>query len=357
MRVIEQLVRHFWERGAISRDEAQYLVKHGFVREADLPGFVGTEREIDPQTYEPPEEPERDDRRTHDRVEEAARQAEELEAELAGRKKGGGKGKKKPTGHNLDPARAVLAAHSAARVPYPALIEWADRTPVRARVRPCAAWPDAARRLEVAGVADREAALVALLNQRPRALGELWFWFDLEPLFEWADRQPHSDPVADALGRLLRAANPNEVGRTGQLAKVAEVRDLLALLAARRAFLVLLPALYDRHFAQLRHWLVPPAGEAAGCWPALPWAYVMVYNARRGTIDIPPPGYEVRPQDLSFLLLKMALTTAYPMAPTEVRELLIHGLRDKADPLPDWIDWSRNAVFDRPLYCPLTWRV
>ena len=36
MRVIEQLVQHFWTRGALSREEALYLVKHGFIRESDL---------------------------------------------------------------------------------------------------------------------------------------------------------------------------------------------------------------------------------------------------------------------------------------------------------------------------------
>ena len=40
MRVIEQLVQHFWARGALTREEALYLVRHGFVREADLAGLV-----------------------------------------------------------------------------------------------------------------------------------------------------------------------------------------------------------------------------------------------------------------------------------------------------------------------------
>src|SRR5205085_2258983 len=50
MRVIEQLVQHFWARGALTRDEALYLVGHGFVREADLPGLV--ERPPEPETDE-----------------------------------------------------------------------------------------------------------------------------------------------------------------------------------------------------------------------------------------------------------------------------------------------------------------
>ena len=54
MRVIEQLVHHFWARGALTRAEALYLVKHGFARESDLPGLTEPGQTIDPATYDPP---------------------------------------------------------------------------------------------------------------------------------------------------------------------------------------------------------------------------------------------------------------------------------------------------------------
>jgi hypothetical protein len=356
MRVIEQLVQHFWARGALTRDDALYLVRHGFVRDADLPGLHDREREINPETYQPLERPEADPW-DDGRGDEAARRAEELEDELTGRnvgtKKGGGR-KKKPTGHNLAPAAAMLADHFAAREPYPALAEWADRLP---RGGPCASWRDAAVRVAAADEAAREAALVGLLNARPRALGELWFWFDLEPLFGWTDRADHAGPVADGLGKLLRAATPAQVGRLGQLVKAPEVAALLDLLAARRAFARLLPVLYNAHFPSLGRWLVPPAGDAAACWPALPWAFVLVYNAREGSPDIPPAGYEVKPQAAGFAALKVALVTAYGIAPVAVRDLLVHAVRSRPDPLPERHDWDRNAVFDRPLFAPFNWKV
>lgn len=40
MRVIEQLVRYFWDHGLLTREEALYFVTTGFVREADLPGLT-----------------------------------------------------------------------------------------------------------------------------------------------------------------------------------------------------------------------------------------------------------------------------------------------------------------------------
>jgi hypothetical protein len=350
MRVIEQLVQHFWARGAITRDEALYLAKHGFVKETDLPGLV--EDETKPEPKPSPQRPARDDRPPPDE-ETRAIEAEQLEDELVGRQGGGKKGgkKKKPSGHNLAPAVAVLAGHFADREPYPALVE------LGSRLRRCRDWHAAARAVAAADPADLEAALVGLLSARPRALGELWHWFDIEPLFTWAEDAANAGPVADALAKLMRAATPAEVGRIGQLMKAAEVAALIDLLAARRAFLRMLPVLYHNHFASLARWLVPPAGAAADRWPALPWAIVLVYNAMQGTRDTPPPGYEVKWQTISFALLTTAMATAYTLAPVAFRELLIHRLRNRDDPLPNFHDWATNAVFDRPLYCPYMWRI
>jgi hypothetical protein len=351
MRVIEQLVHHFWARGALTREQALYLVNHGFARSADLPGLADPSDPIDPKTYEPPTpDPDEDyDREVGDLIggvaDDKARQAEELEDELIGRnagsRKAGGK-KKKPTGHNLAPAVATLAAHLAAREPYPALCE------LGCRLKPCADWREAAKAVSTARPESLETALVGLLNARPRALGELWHWFDLEVLFEWACDKENAGPVAESLSKLLRADNPAQVGRLGQLLKAAEVQMLLDLLPARRAFLNLLPVLYHAHFPKLGLWLVPPTGEAAKCWPALPWSFVIVYNARQGTADSLPLGYMLDPLGLHPRLLKMAFTTAITQAPVAVRELLQSGLHESNDNTPR---------FARELRCPYTWRV
>jgi hypothetical protein len=198
---------------------------------------------------------------------------------------------------------------------------------------------------------------VALLNSRARALGELWFWFDLEFVFDWTEHPDNAGPVADALGKLLRADTPGRVGRLDQLKKTPEVEALVDLLAARRPFLATLPALYDRHFDKLGQWLIQPAGVAAASWPALPWAFVLVYNARRGVVDAPPAGYPVDPHQLPFELLKAALAAAFPMDRVLVRELLLHHIREKPEPIPELGDLNKKAVFDRPLHCPYSWKV
>jgi hypothetical protein len=341
MRVIEQLVQHFWDRGALTREEALYLVQHGFVREADLAGLVVSASE--PARAEPEErhDPRFDPKEIH---------AEQLEDELTGRNAGGGRksGKKKKAGHNLAPIAAHLATHLAARESYPALLE------LGARLKPSPTWRDAARAIAAARPADLEPALVGLLGARPRALGELWFWFDLEPLFVWAEHADNAGPVADGIAKLLRADTPGRVGRLEQLKKAVEVQALIDLLAARRPFLAMLPVLYNAYFDKLGLWLIPPAGAAVVSWPSLPWAFVLVYNARGGTEDEPPPGYMAKPDTG---VIRDALRTAFPMAPVAVRELLLHHIRERPDAMPDAFDLKRNMIFDRPLYCPYNWKV
>lgn len=342
MRVIEQLVQHFWARGALTRDEAQYLVKHGFVREGDLPGLVEDNGPIEVAEEQP-----------DPRFDPKAREAEQLEDELTGRNSAGGRRgkKKKPAGHNVAPLAAVLGSHLSIRVAHPALLELGQR------MAPCTDWRAAARTVAAAEPDDLEASLVALLNSRARALGELWFWFDLEPVFRWAEHGDNAGPVADAVGKLLRADTPGRVGRFDQLKKVPEVQALLDLLAARGAFLAALPGLFVRQFDKLGQWLVPPVAAAAGPWPALPWAFVLVYNARKGTADVPPPGYPVDPHQLTFEVLKAALVAASAMDRAAVRTLLIHQIRERPEPVPGSDDLAKKAVFDRPLHCPFSWKV
>jgi hypothetical protein len=347
MRAIEQLVHHFWARGALTREEARFLVAHGFAREGDLPGLTDTPPPVDESDAYAKAVAEDDydrileERREREEADTEARQAEELEDELVGRNAGGKKGgkKKKPTGHNLGPAVETIAAHLALREPYPALCE------LGCRLKPCADWRDAAKAIGTARPEALETALVGLLTARPRGLGELWFWFDLEPLYEWADDEENAGPVADGLSKLLRADNLARVGRLGQLLKAAEVQALLDLLPARRAFLNLLPVLYHAHFPKLGQWLVPPTGEAAKCWPALPWSFVFVYNARHGA-EGQPLGYPVDSKVLGPKLQDLALTTAVAMAPVAVREWLINGQREHDHP---------TAALR--VYCPFTWRV
>src|SRR5690242_17746761 len=39
MRVLQQLITYFWERGSLTADQAHYFIEHGFVRAEDLLGY------------------------------------------------------------------------------------------------------------------------------------------------------------------------------------------------------------------------------------------------------------------------------------------------------------------------------
>src|SRR5262249_41214832 len=41
MKVVTQMIHHFWERGALSAEQVKHLVRHGFVQAEDLAGFNG----------------------------------------------------------------------------------------------------------------------------------------------------------------------------------------------------------------------------------------------------------------------------------------------------------------------------
>ncbi len=340
MRVIDELVRHFWERGELNRVQARYLIRHGFARPEDLRGWTAP-AEADKAA----EQPGRVDHYwpCHGPDEEDV---------LAGRgpaKARRGKARPRPAGHDLAPLRALLTGHFAARTPFAALTELGNR------LRPCAGWADAAGAVAAAAPTAIEAALVGLLNVRPRALGELWFWFHIEPLADWAAQQDNVGPVAAALAVLLRATTPSQAGRASQLVKAAEVRDLLAVLAARRRFLAVLPGLYDRHFARLGQWLVRPAGQAAECWPGLPWAFVLLYNARQPVGSL--PGYPVSWEALSRPLQALAWTTFHGLdsarAPRLLNAVFVNFWGEAAATRADAIDNVQSAG----LVCPLSWRV
>ncbi|HEY1189834.1 MAG TPA: hypothetical protein VGE74_19450, partial [Gemmata sp.] len=128
------------------------------------------------------------------------------------------------------------------RIPCPALMELGNQ------LVPCPTWRDAAKVVGRTAACQLETALVGLLMARPQALGELWFWFDLESLFEWAGNWENAGPVSASLAKLLGADRLAQVGRLGQLMEAGEVQVEEHLLPARRAFLNLFPVLYHAHF-------------------------------------------------------------------------------------------------------------
>ena len=84
MKVITQLVKHFWQRGALASADMEYLIRHGFVRVRDLPGY----------TPPPDDLPGLDDTWIEKEVE-LPGELEHVEESLLRRRRKGGKGEPK----------------------------------------------------------------------------------------------------------------------------------------------------------------------------------------------------------------------------------------------------------------------
>jgi hypothetical protein len=106
MRVIEQLIRHFWASGELSCAEARRLLASGFVSPESLPDLE-----------------ERAAGRSAGGKDPLERWAEEPPAPRAVGKRRRGRRRRRPTGHNLTPLCAQLARHFAVRRPHAALVE------------------------------------------------------------------------------------------------------------------------------------------------------------------------------------------------------------------------------------------
>ena len=121
MKVLNQLIQHFWDRGALSLDQAHYLVEHGFVKAADLDNYVPR----------PPEPEEADAAMAAEPVEvllpdEWDQREEVLVEKPAGKKRG----KAAPKLPEYDLARlrdGVVAALAEREDYFPALVELAER--------------------------------------------------------------------------------------------------------------------------------------------------------------------------------------------------------------------------------------
>src|SRR4051794_6105077 len=83
MKVLQQHIQHFWQRGALTPEQAHYLVEHGFVRAEDLADY-------EPREAEPDQAP--DEERLEIDIllpDELDHKEEELAASAGARRKGG----------------------------------------------------------------------------------------------------------------------------------------------------------------------------------------------------------------------------------------------------------------------------
>lgn len=257
MKVITQLIRHFWERGALSREQADYLLDQGFARKADLPGFVPL-----PEPAPPPP-----------RVVEVLAPhplelaTEHLEPPPRRPGRGGPKGGFVPEADDLKVwLRKQFARRRRA---FGSLVRLAER------FGPTAAWHDAAIRIRQIKLDRFVKGLSAALRAQDVALGSLWQAVDPEPFYARMEDATLRGPTVRAFRMLLALHDAPRLGKYAWILRLAEVQAVCNLLQAHRRLLVATHQLQQHH--------APTLAAALGhsSPPVLSWALLLLYNAGR----------------------------------------------------------------------------
>jgi hypothetical protein len=329
MKVITQLIQHFWQRRVLTTEQVDYLVRQGFVRPGDLPGLdwsedTGEEIAAPAVVFLAP-----------DPLDEVA---EKLTQRTAGRR-----GPGKPKGKVLAEDELVAAVETVLTERADALAAfraWA------ARFGAAADWPGAAAAARRVPAEHFTAVLADGLRRGAAALRDLWAALDVEPLHAVADGPELRGPAVRAY-RLLLAADRPLPPRHCFLLRHPPLQTARAVAELYRRLLAALASLRERQPRLLAAALRADA-------PAAPfWALALVYNARReppgGPVmwgreygPLPPPAAAV---------WRAAWSAALVMDPPAVTRLLAACYADeetRAAPEP------LHCTY--PLYCPRVWR-
>ncbi len=254
MKVITQLIRHFWQRGALTAEQAEYLLDQGFARPADLPGYqppVHAEPGRPEQVVEPPHR--------WDIV------AEQLERPARKRGGGGPKGVV-PEAEDL---QLWLRKQFARRARHgSALVALANRF---AR---CANWHDAAVILRQQRPDRFVKSLSAALRSGQISLRNLWLAVDPEPFHARMEDASLRGPTVRAFRMLLALRNASHLGKYVWILKLNEVQAALNLMMVHRQLLIALGAMFQHH----RPTLTAALGQSTH--PVPQWGLVLVHNAQ-----------------------------------------------------------------------------
>jgi hypothetical protein len=346
MRVLRQLITLFWQRGAITPEQAHYFVEHGFARPEDLPDYQPR-----PQDGEADEGADKSGRAAPrppslpimpDALDEAQTELAE-QPETKRRRK-----RQLPRVPDLTPeelgerVEAILKMRAAS---FPALVELAR--------------PDYARRDErMAAVVVRHfdegqfrRRLLRLVRTRPAALAHLWECVDDQPFHDLVSQEGVKGKAVRAFEAILRSCQPGQWGPGAWALQVPAVQAVVNLLAVRCRLLPAVTWLYDNHWTALAHCLQRPPRPRRS-WDGLGVGMVLLHNARSRLRNRPPRGFTLTKQ-LGPAGWREAWTNAVALDPVAVTPYLIHVFGTVPDPAGEEL----SARDDVELICPNDWKV
>ncbi len=325
MKVITQLIRHFWQRGALSPEQAEYLLDQGFARPSDLPGYKPVEHAVEqlPEVVVLAPHPL-----------EATAEALERPRRRVGR--GGPKG----VVPEADDLQLWLRKQFSLRArDFVSLVRLGER------FGPCPTWLDAAKRIRQAKPDRFARGLAAALRSQQVALRSLWQAVDLEPFHTRMEDASLRGPTVRAFRMLLSLQDASQLGKYCWILKLDEVQAACNLLQANRSLMAGLGGLFHHHRSTLN-------GALQRSGHLVPhWAFVLLYNAYRRTAENGAAARrEFGPIDLpADDVWRQAWTAALLMDSPAVTRLLIgcYGRREVGD----------GAACSHLLYCPLGWKL
>jgi hypothetical protein len=347
MRVLQQLIKYFWQRGALTLEQAHYFVEHGFVRPEDL------------RDYRPREPEEETD--SEGRAATAPRPSaplllpdalEEAEAALADEPEVKRKRPRRPPKvPDLTPEELGERLEDILRSRadcFPALAELARPT------HACADEQEAAVVLRHLREDQFPRRVLRAVRARPALLGRLWECVDDHPFHDLVEQPGVKGRAVRAFEAVLRCSLPGQWGPGAWVLQVPAVQAVANLLAVRRRLLPAVTWLYDNQWARLARCVQRPAHPRRS-WDGFGFGLVLLYNARACLTKRTPHGFPLEKR-LSAAGWREAWTTALALDPAAVTPYLIHvfGTVPAADH-PEAEDLSARA--DVELICPGEWKV
>ena len=337
MKVLQQLIQHFWQRGALTPEQAHYLVEHGFVRAGDLTDYEPNAAGQDDADTGRPE--------ASILLPDEMDQKEEELAGAGGRRKRGRPRPKEPdlTTEQLGEMLEEILRAREALLPALQAVSGADA-------------PSATAALRQMPEEEFRRRLLTAAPTRPGVLADLWEALDERPFHDLLTRPGMKGRPARAFGAVLRAADVAAWASVAWIMQVPAVQTVANLLAVRRRLLTSVLWLYEHHWSRLARSLQRPA-QPGPSWDGLAFGMVIVHNTRAWRARRAPTGYQVE-QRLDVDGWREAWTAAMSLDPAAVTPYFLHCFGGDEAQTTGEDDAEnragREVVF---LICPYEWKV
>lgn len=334
MKVIAQLIRHFWQRGALTPQDVQYLLRHGFCRKSDVPGFKPPISEPDLSGVDlqaPPIE--------------LPDQFDQIEETLIRRAR--------PRNVPFQPRRKQLTEKELLRrlgAEYDhRATDLCSLVALCSRIAEVDDWKAAASQLHSIPGEKFHRELCDGLRDQSVLLGDLWQASDPEPFHDLLNEDEYRGRAARAYQAVLIAAGAESLGPFTWILKHDDVHALINLLVIHRRLLTSLQQLYQQDRLLLSHAIAKnnDLGQV--------WSLVILYNSYRdpGIGFEPDYGHEYGPVTLPrFPVWRRAWTSALHMDRAAVTKFLACCYDGN-----ETEQVGEAVCCLRPLMCPVAWHI